>query len=69
MLHEGREGQVAGDEGGDAEGAFYEAVTNKILDDLVAALKPRWMKVVADFNVRGGLHTAVTATYGEPPTL
>jgi 7-cyano-7-deazaguanine reductase len=50
------------------EGAFHEAVTNKILDDLVAALKPRWMKVTADFNVRGGLHTLVTATYGKPPT-
>ena len=51
------------------EGAFHEAVTNKILDDLVAALKPRWMKVTADFNVRGGLHTVVTATYGKPPAL
>jgi 7-cyano-7-deazaguanine reductase len=50
------------------EGAFHEAVTNKILDDLVAALKPRWMKVTADFNIRGGLHTVVTATYGKPPT-
>jgi len=49
------------------EGAFHEAVTNKILDDLVAALKPRWMKVTADFNIRGGLHTLVTATYGKPP--
>jgi len=48
------------------EGAFHEAVTNKILDDLVAALAPRWMKVTADFNVRGGLHTVVTATYGKP---
>ena len=49
------------------EGAFHEAVTNTILDDLVAALKPRWMKVTADFNVRGGLHTLVTATHGHPP--
>ena len=49
------------------EDAFHEAVTNKILDDLVAALKPRWMKVVGDFNVRGGIHTVVTASYGKPP--
>ena len=45
------------------EGAFHEAVTNKILDDLVAALKPRRMTVVGDFNVRGGIHTTVTAEY------
>ncbi len=49
------------------EGAFHEAVTNRILDDLVAALGPHWMKVTADFNVRGGLHPVVTATYGKPP--
>ena len=50
------------------EGAYHEAVVNKILDDLVAAVRPRWLKVVGDFNVRGGLHTAVTATYGKPPS-
>jgi len=49
------------------EGIFHEAATNKIMDDLVAALKPRWIKVVGDFTVRGGIHTAVTATYGKPP--
>jgi 7-cyano-7-deazaguanine reductase len=49
------------------EGAFHEAAANQILDDLVSALKPRWMRVTADFNVRGGLHTVVTATYGKPP--
>lgn len=49
------------------EGGFHEHVTNKILDDLVAAVRPRWMKVVGDFNVRGGIHTVVTATHGEPP--
>ena len=41
------------------EGAFHEAVTNRILDDLVAALGPRRMTVQADFKVRGGLHTVV----------
>jgi len=45
------------------EGTFHEAVTNKILDDLVAACQPRKMTVVGDFNVRGGIHTTVTATY------
>jgi len=46
-----------------SEGAFHEAVTNRILDDLVAACRPRSMRVEADFNVRGGIHTVVTATY------
>jgi 7-cyano-7-deazaguanine reductase len=45
------------------EGAFHEAVTNKILDDLVQACRPRRMTVVGDFNVRGGIHTTITATY------
>ncbi|MGZ8489828.1 MAG: preQ(1) synthase [Candidatus Binatia bacterium] len=48
------------------QGAFHEAVTNKILDDLVAACKPRQMTVIGDFNVRGGIHTTVTATYQQP---
>ena len=47
------------------EGAFHEAVINRILDDLVAACRPRRMTVTGDFNVRGGLHTVVTASYGE----
>jgi 7-cyano-7-deazaguanine reductase len=37
------------------EGIFYENVTNAILDDLVAALAPRWMKIEAAFNARGGI--------------
>ena len=45
------------------EGAFHEAVTNRILDDLVAAVRPRRMKVVGDFAVRGGITTTVTAEY------
>src|SRR5256885_6239864 len=43
------------------EGAFHEAVTNRILDDLVRALKPRRCEVVGDFLVRGGIHTVVIA--------
>ena len=45
------------------EGHFHEAVTNRILDDLVALLAPRRMTVVGDFNVRGGIHTVVEASY------
>lgn len=44
-------------------GAFHEKVTNQILDDLVKATGPRFMKVEGDFLVRGGIHTVVTATY------
>lgn len=49
------------------EGAFHEAVTNRILDDLVAATAPRWMEIEADFAVRGGIHTVVVARHGEKP--
>jgi 7-cyano-7-deazaguanine reductase len=48
------------------EGAFHEAVTNRILDDLVAATDPREMTVVGDFLVRGGIHTVVTARHVKP---
>ena len=45
------------------EGAFHEAVTNRILDDLVAAVSPRRMRVEGDFWVRGGIHTVVVAEH------
>ena len=45
------------------EGAFHEAVTNQILDDLVAAINPRKMQVTGVFNIRGGIHTVVDATF------
>jgi 7-cyano-7-deazaguanine reductase len=45
------------------EGAFHEAVTNQILDDLVKALNPRRAKVIGDFSVRGGIKTVVTAEH------
>ena len=45
------------------EGIFYEAATNKILDDLVAVCEPRSMTVVGEFNVRGGIKTIVTARH------
>ena len=47
------------------KGIFYEAVTNQILDDLVAVCQPRRMTVVGDFSVRGGIKTVVTASYDE----
>ncbi len=45
------------------EGAFHEAVTNKILDDLVAATQPRFMRLTGIFNVRGGVYTTVVAEH------
>ena len=45
------------------EGAFHEAVTNKILDDLVAACQPRRMTITGAFTVRGGISTTVVAQY------
>jgi 7-cyano-7-deazaguanine reductase len=45
------------------KGIFYEAVTNQILDELVAACSPRRMTVVGDFSVRGGISTVITATH------
>ncbi|PIP71989.1 MAG: NADPH-dependent 7-cyano-7-deazaguanine reductase QueF [Nitrospinae bacterium CG22_combo_CG10-13_8_21_14_all_47_10] len=45
------------------EGGFHEKVTNIILDDLVSACRPRKMKIVGEFNVRGGIHTTVTVEH------
>ncbi len=45
------------------EGRFHEAVTNEILDDLVAATRPRYMRLTAEFLVRGGIYTSVEADY------
>src|SRR5882672_9690413 len=44
-------------------GAFHEAVTNEILDELVALTRPRAMRMTAKFNVRGGIHTTVVAEH------
>ena len=49
------------------EGAFHEAVTNQILDDLVALLAPAFLEVEGDFLVRGGIHTVVVARAGVRP--
>jgi 7-cyano-7-deazaguanine reductase len=45
------------------EGAFHEDVTNRVLDDLVLALEPRWVTVTSRWNIRGGIETTVTASY------
>ena len=47
-------------------GAFHEAVTNEILDALVAATAPRFMRLLAEFNVRGGIYTTVIAEHRQP---
>ena len=46
------------------DGIFYERAVNHILDDLVAATRPRWMEVVGDFNIRGGIKSVITARHG-----
>jgi 7-cyano-7-deazaguanine reductase len=55
------------------EGHFHEDVTNRILDDLLRVLAPKFMRLTADFNVRGGLYTSVVAEHRNPdwtsPTL
>jgi 7-cyano-7-deazaguanine reductase len=48
------------------EGAFHEAVTNRILNDLVAATQPRFMRLTAKFYVRGGIFTNVVAEHRKP---
>ena len=46
------------------DGIFYERAVNRILDDLAGAAKPKWMRVVGDFNLRGGIKSVITATHG-----
>ena len=48
------------------EGAFHEAVTNEILSNLVKACQPRFMRLTAEFNVRGGVYTTVVAEHKNP---
>ena len=48
------------------EGAFHEAVTNRILDDMVVACAPRFMRLTAEFGVRGGIYTTVVAEHSKP---
>jgi 7-cyano-7-deazaguanine reductase len=48
------------------EGTFHEAVTNRILDDLVQACEPHFMRITAEFYVRGGIYTTVIAQHRHP---
>ena len=48
------------------EGGFHEDLTNKILDDLVETLNPRYIRLTAIFNVRGGIYTTITAEHENP---
>ena len=48
------------------EGAFHEDVTNQILDKLVSVCNPRFMRLTAEFNVRGGVYTTVVAEHRDP---
>ena len=49
------------------EGIFYEAVTNRIRDDLTAVLSPTWLQVVTEWRGRGGIYSRVIAVQGEVP--
>ncbi|HEY3250750.1 MAG TPA: preQ(1) synthase [Ignavibacteria bacterium] len=49
------------------EGIFYEDVINRILDDLVAVVKPKWMEIKGEFSMRGGLNSTILASYGKEP--
>jgi 7-cyano-7-deazaguanine reductase len=51
------------------QGAFHEAVTNKILEDFLKACSPRQMTIQADFRIRGGIHTRVTVSYPDDKTI
>ncbi|MEI6090021.1 MAG: preQ(1) synthase [bacterium] len=48
------------------QGIFYEAVTNKILDDLIAACEPLEMEITSEWGVRGGIHSIIKAEYKKP---
>jgi len=50
-----------------SEGIFYEAVTNRIADDLEKAMQPRWMVVESNWRGRGGIRSVITVTVGTPP--
>ncbi len=49
-------------------GIYQEHAANRILDDLVACCRPRWMEVVLDYRLRGGIHTVVTVEHGSRPS-
>lgn len=50
------------------EGIFYEAVTNRIRDDLAEAMSPAWLQIITDWKGRGGIRSRILANYGDVPT-
>jgi 7-cyano-7-deazaguanine reductase len=50
------------------EGIFYEHVTNRILNDVVEVLQPRWLELRADFHPRGGITSRITVRHGRRPS-
>ncbi len=50
------------------EGIFYEAVTNRIRDDLASRMSPAWLQVITDWKGRGGIRSRIIASYGDVPT-
>ena len=50
------------------EGIFYEAVTNKMRDDLATRIQPRWMQVITTWKGRGGIRSEITASFGDVPS-
>ncbi|HIA71668.1 MAG TPA: NADPH-dependent 7-cyano-7-deazaguanine reductase QueF [Phycisphaerales bacterium] len=49
------------------EGIFYEAVTNKMRDDLADCMNPNWLQIVTDWKGRGGIRSVITASFGDVP--
>ena len=49
------------------EGIYYEAVTNRIRDDLAAAMHPTWLQVITNWRGRGGIRSVIRATHGQVP--
>ena len=50
------------------EGIFYEAVTNKMRDDLAECMQPAWMQVITKWKGRGGIRSTITASFGDVPS-
>ncbi len=51
------------------DGIFYEAVTNKIRDDLVELMSPKWLELITKWRGRGGIHSRIIAAHGDVPKL
>ena len=49
------------------EGIFYEAVTNRVRDDLANCMQPRWLQIITEWKGRGGIHSRIVAAHGEAP--